>query len=95
MALASAGSSQPLEGTPMSDTTTTRKEIADWIGDIVALESHVEEALDHQLTIDPPHGELKTTIQYLHDTCRDSKQRRGLPGGIRLHRRQPGDQGRK
>jgi hypothetical protein len=59
----------------MTDTTTTRKEIADWIGDIVALESHVEEALDHQLTIDPPHGELKTTIQYLHDTCRDSKQR--------------------
>jgi ferritin-like metal-binding protein YciE len=49
-------------------------EIADWLGDIVALESHVEEAMDAQLTLegDP---ELTAAIQRFHDTVRGSKQR--------------------
>lgn len=49
--------------------------IADWLGDIVALESHVEEAMDHQLKLDAASESLKRAIQQFHDTVRDSKQR--------------------
>ena len=54
---------------------STHKIIADWIGDIVALEGHVEEALDHQLEIKPSNDEIKAAIQEFHDTVRDSKKR--------------------
>jgi ferritin-like metal-binding protein YciE len=50
------------------------EEIADWLGDIVALEGHVEEAMDHQLKLSST-PELESAIQRLHDTVRDSKQR--------------------
>lgn len=49
--------------------------ISDWIGDIVALESHVEEAMDHQLKLDVSNDSLKQAIQRFHDTVRDSKKR--------------------
>lgn len=55
--------------------TDTNKTIADWVGDIVALESHVEEAMDHQLQIETPSTSIKQTLQHLHDTVRDSKKR--------------------
>lgn len=51
------------------------KTIADWLGDIVALESHVEEAMDHQLKLEAPNESLKQTIKQFHDTVRASKQR--------------------
>lgn len=54
---------------------TTHQTIADWIGDIVALESHVEEAMDHQLQIKSENASLKQTIQQFHDAVRASKQR--------------------
>jgi len=50
------------------------QEIADWLGDIVALEGHVEEAMDAQLTLDAS-PELTNAIQGFHDAVRDSKQR--------------------
>ena len=50
------------------------QEIADWLGDIVALESHVEEAMDAQLTLEAS-AELTSAIQRFHDSVRDSKQR--------------------
>lgn len=50
------------------------EELADWIGDIVALEGHVEEAMDHQLKISST-PELEAAIKSLHDAVRDSKQR--------------------
>ena len=53
----------------------THEHIADWVGDIVALEGHVEEALDRQLEIDAATPEIKNAIQELHDSVRDSKQR--------------------
>jgi hypothetical protein len=53
----------------------TQKVIADWIGDLVALEGHVEEALDHQLKIEAPTTEIGAAIQEFHDSVRDSKQR--------------------
>jgi ferritin-like metal-binding protein YciE len=49
--------------------------IADWVGDIVALETHVEEAMDRQLKLEAPNPTLSTAIQRFHDAVRDSKQR--------------------
>lgn len=57
------------------DTRTTHKAIADWTGDIVALVSHVEEALDHQLKLKSDNPTLTSTIKRFHDTVRDDKQR--------------------
>lgn len=60
----------------MTDSTRSVNEtIADWVGDIVALESHVEEAMDHQLEIETPNETLKSTIQTFHDTIKASKER--------------------
>jgi ferritin-like metal-binding protein YciE len=58
--------------TPQNDT---RQFLADWLGDMVAIESHIEEALDHQLTIDTKSTTGKQAIQHAHDTVRDSKKR--------------------
>ena len=59
--------------------TTTEKKIhhaiADWVGDIVALETHVEEAMDRQLKLEFPDPAMATAIQRFHDAVRDSKQR--------------------
>ena len=49
--------------------------IADWVGDIVALKSHVEEAMDRQLKLASPSTTLTAAITRFHDTVRDSKQR--------------------
>ena len=49
--------------------------IADWVGDIVALETHVEEAMDRQLKLDVPNSQMGTAIQGFHDAVRTSKQR--------------------
>jgi ferritin-like metal-binding protein YciE len=55
-------------------TKQVHTEIADWIGDIVALESHVEEAMDAQLKLQGP-SELTAAIKRFHDSVRDSKHR--------------------
>jgi len=53
----------------------TQKQVADWVGDIVALESHIEEAMDHQIKIKSDNTELTSTLQRFHDTVRASKYR--------------------
>jgi ferritin-like metal-binding protein YciE len=58
-----------------NDTRSVNETIADWVGDIVALESHVEEAMDHQLKIKTSNESLKQTIQTFHDTIKASKER--------------------
>jgi len=59
----------------MTDTAKQiNQEVADWLGDIVALEGHVEEAMDQQLKLDGS-PELTAAIQRFHDTVRDSKHR--------------------
>jgi ferritin-like metal-binding protein YciE len=59
----------------MTDTRQQmHQEIADWLGDLVALESHVEEAMDAQLTL-TGEASLTAAIQRFHDAVRDSKQR--------------------
>ncbi|HEV2072836.1 MAG TPA: DUF892 family protein [Thermomicrobiales bacterium] len=49
--------------------------ISDWLGDIVALESHVEEAMDHQLKLEAPSDSLNQAIKHFHDSVRASKRR--------------------
>jgi ferritin-like metal-binding protein YciE len=53
----------------------TQKQISDWVGDVVALESHIEEAMDRQLQLKSDNTELTSTIQRFHDTVRASKYR--------------------
>lgn len=52
-----------------------KAEISDWVKDIVALEAHVEEALDRQIQLEASDPEVKQAIQTFHDTVRDSKYR--------------------
>ena len=59
----------------MTDTSKQiHNEISDWLGDIVALESHVEEAMDAQLKLEGT-PEVTAAIRRYHDAVRDSKQR--------------------
>jgi ferritin-like metal-binding protein YciE len=59
----------------MTDTQQQiHHEIADWLGDLVALESHVEEAMDAQLKLEGDAA-MTAAIQRFHDTVRDSKRR--------------------
>jgi len=51
------------------------KAISDWLGDIVALEGHVEEAMDRQLKLKSGSSEATAAIKRYHDTVRDSKHR--------------------
>lgn len=60
----------------MSDNDrNSQQSIADWIGDIVALESHVEEAMDRQLSLASDNQDVAMAFKRYHDTVRDSKQR--------------------
>jgi ferritin-like metal-binding protein YciE len=60
----------------VADTKTRNQErIADWVGDIVALETHVEEAMDKQLKLEANNPELTAAIKRFHDSVRDSKKR--------------------
>lgn len=45
----------------------SQKTIADYVGDMVALNSHIEEALDRQLTMPNDIPAAKTAIQTFHD----------------------------
>ena len=65
-----------------SSTNTTKdapesvnETLADWLGDIVTLESHIEEAMDRQLTLKPASQEIANAIRRFHDTVRASKYR--------------------
>jgi len=58
-----------------SNDQATHQSLADWIGDIVALESHVEEALDRQLTLESGDTNVAIAFKRYHDTVRDSKRR--------------------
>ncbi len=55
--------------------TKNHEAIVDWAGDIVALVSHIEEALDHQLKLSTNSATGGAIIRELHDTVRDEKKR--------------------
>jgi ferritin-like metal-binding protein YciE len=62
--------------TPVSEKARNPHEtIADWIGDIVALESHVEEAMDKQLSLESKDEKVAMSFKRYHDAVRDSKRR--------------------
>jgi len=56
--------------------------IADYVGDMVALESHIEEALDRQLTETQDDPEARTAVQRFHDMV---KQHRDTLKGLQEH----------
>ena len=47
-----------------------RKTVADYVGDMVALESHIEEALDRQLREVTDDPEALAAVQVFHDTVK-------------------------
>src|SRR6187402_1298294 len=63
---------------PMAARTETRDDIrekqqetiADYVGDMVALESHIEEALDRQLSEAKDDPEALAAIREFHDTVK-------------------------
>lgn len=61
--------------TMSTQQTSTPETIVDWVGDVVAVESHIEEALDRQLDLKPGSTDVAVAIQHFHDTVRDSKKR--------------------
>lgn len=52
-----------------------KKVIADWVGDMVALENHIEEALDHQLEVKDEVPAAASSIQKFHDTTKANRDR--------------------
>ncbi len=65
-------------------TDTNQKTIADYFGDMVALESHIEEALDRQLELAPKHPEAGTAIQEFHDMVKANRD------ALKAHQEQVG-----
>lgn len=60
-------------GTSATTNEKNQKTIADYVGDMVALESHIEEALDRQLDMTKGDTTLGPVIQQFHDMVK--KQR--------------------
>jgi ferritin-like metal-binding protein YciE len=64
----------------MAQTTTSqevsdkhRQTIADYVGDMVALESHIEEALDRQLTETQDDPDAQAAVQHFHDMVKQHR----------------------
>ena len=53
----------------------SKKIIADWVGDVVAVESHIEEALDHQLKAKYEVPAAASSIQTFHNTTKANRDR--------------------
>jgi ferritin-like metal-binding protein YciE len=58
--------------------------IADYVGDMVALESHIEEALDRQLEMADQHPEAGAAIQRFHDMVKANRD------ALKAHQEQTG-----
>lgn len=61
-----------------SDTKTAAtdagtKAIADWLGDMVSLESHIEEVLDHQLDLTKDDVIAGPAVQRFHDMVKSNR----------------------
>ncbi len=50
-----------------------QKTIADYVGDMVALESHIEEALDRQLTETKEDPQANAAVQRFHDMVKSNR----------------------
>ncbi len=61
-----------------------QKTIADYVGDMVALESHIEEALDRQLEMSKEHPEAAAAVQRFHDMVKANRD------ALKAHQEQTG-----
>lgn len=52
-----------------------KKVISDWVGDMVALEAHIEEALDHQLKVKDQVPAAASAVQHFHDSTKGNRDR--------------------
>lgn len=55
------------------DVDKSLKTIQDYVGDMVSLESHIEEALDHQLKQTKDDGEAHAAVQRWHDMVKHNR----------------------
>jgi ferritin-like metal-binding protein YciE len=64
----------------MTDTASkSDKTIADYLGDLIAVETHIEQALDHQLNLTKDEPTVGPLVQEFHDMVRDQlKELRAL-----------------
>ena len=62
-------------GTFSSLNEKSKEIIVDWVGDMVALEAHIEEALDHQLKVKDGVPAAATAVQKFHDTTKANRDR--------------------
>src|SRR5215207_9528488 len=59
---------------PKDDTRQKHEQtIADYVGDMLALESHIEEALDRQLTETQDDREAHAAVQHFHDMVKQHR----------------------
>jgi hypothetical protein len=59
---------------PKDDTRQKQEQtIADYVGDMVALESHIEEAFDRQLTETQDDPEARAAVQRFHDLVKQHR----------------------
>jgi predicted Rdx family selenoprotein len=65
----------------------SQKTIADYVGDIVALEDHIEEAMDRQLKMDNDHPAAAAAIQRFHDMVKSNRD------SMKAHQEQTGSTG--
>jgi ferritin-like metal-binding protein YciE len=63
---------QDTMGQPLLDDKS-QKTIADWVGDMVALESHIEEALDRQRDEVKDHPQASQAVQRYHDMVKANR----------------------
>lgn len=65
-------------------TDTNQKTIADYLGDMVAVESHIEEALDRQLEMETKHPQAAAAIREFHDMVKANRD------ALKAHQEQTG-----
>jgi hypothetical protein len=58
---------------PTAPTDAGGKTIADWLGDMVALESHIEEAMDRQLTLTKDSSTAGPAVKRFHDMVKGNR----------------------
>ena len=65
-------------------SATNEKVVADYLGDMVAVESHIEEALDRQLNLKTENTEAAAAIQEFHDMVKANRD------ALKAHQKQIG-----
>lgn len=74
MGATDAGRAQTMEDHHVSkDMEKNQKTIRDYVGDMVALESHIEEALDRQLKEVKDHPQAAAAVQQFHDMVKHNR----------------------